>query len=314
MTATTALDRFTVGSCEDLLALIPYLIGYEPDEALLVMTHCDGAVAQSSCMSRALVDEPDSLTPIIGSMRAATPGSEFIVVGYGPPEWADAAVMTVRQELRPGEMLCCLVVTDRLFWDVGAGEVPGLAPGHEFDPSTSPVAVQAIASGMSAYASRDELVAVVAGPGDPGPDKAAAWDVACECLGWPPGRQRAFVDDCLADAVEAGRRLDRERLRRLCVLAGGPMRRHVMVRTGLDEDDPAAYEQLWADAVTIAPARWAPPVLGLLGIASWRRGGGALLSEVIARLEALDPASGMILVLTDLRTRRPPRGRRRPHR
>ena len=38
MTATTALDRFTVGSCEDLLALIPYLIGYEPDEALLVMT------------------------------------------------------------------------------------------------------------------------------------------------------------------------------------------------------------------------------------------------------------------------------------
>ncbi|VEH90965.1 DUF4192 domain-containing protein [Propionibacterium australiense] len=303
---TTIPQRFTIGSRADLLALIPFLIGYRPDEALLVMACCDGIIAQSSCMSRALCQEPGALAPIIESMRAANPGAEFIVVGYGPPEWADAVVMTAREQLRPAEQLCCLVVAGELFWDVGEGDVPGLCPGRAFDPDTSPVAAQAVASGLSAHASRDEIVAMVAGPGELKAAETAAWGRAGECLGWTPGRQRAFVEQCLVDAAEKGRRLDRERLRRLCVLVSGPVCHQVMVRTSMGEGDPAAYEQLWADAVAIAPDRWAPAVLGLLGIASWRRGGGALLSEVIARLEAIDPASGMLLILGELRARRPP--------
>ena len=303
---TTIPQRFTVGSRADLLALIPYLIGYRPDEALLVMACCGGVITQSSCISRALCEEPGSLAPIIESMRAANPGAEFIVVGYGPPEWADAVVMAAREQLRPGEMLSCLVVAGDQFWDIGAGDVPALSPGHAFAPDTSPVVAQAIASGLSAHASRDEIVAMVAGPGALGAEEADAWDRACECLGWEPGRQQVFVEQCLDEAIEKGRRLDRERLRRLCVLVSGRANHHVMVRTSLGRGDPAAYEQLWADAVAVAPDPWAPAVLGLLGVAAWRRGGGALLSEVIARLEAIDPASGLLLILDGLRTRRPP--------
>lgn len=300
------LHHFTVSSREDLLALVPYLVGYEPDESLLVMTHCCGSVVQSSCICRSLCDEPGSLAPIVESMRAAAPGAEFIAIGYGPPEWADGAVMAVRELLHPSELLCCLVVSGGLFWDVGLGEVPGLSAGHEFDPSISPAAAQAVASGMAAYASRDELVRLVAGPGELQPAEAAAWEQACDCLEWQPGRQRAFVDDCLEDAVSRGARLDRGRLRRLCVLVDGAVHRHAVALTGAGAGDPAALEQLWADAVAIAPERWAPAVLGLLGIASWRRGGGALLSEAIVRLDRLEPASGMLLLLNELRVRRPP--------
>lgn len=306
---TTIPERFTVGSREDLLALIPYLIGYRPDEALLIMTHCDGVIVQSSCVSKVLCEEPGALEPVVGSMRAASPGAEFIVVGYGPADWADAAVMAAREHLRPQETLLCLVVAGSRYWDATGGDVPGLDPGHAFDPVSSPLAAQAVASGLSAYASRDEIAGIVAGPGPVTPEEAVAWDRARECLGWAPGRQLAFVDDCLAEAVDGGRRLDRERLRSLCVLVEKAAYRHALARTGLGEGDPAAYEQLWADAVAIAPDQWAPPVLGLLGVSCWRHGGGALLNETIARLETIDPASGVLLILNDLRTRRPPAAR-----
>jgi hypothetical protein len=61
--------------------------------------------------------------------------------------------------------------------------------------------------------------------------------------------------------------------------------------------------RLWATVVACSPPAVAPAPLGLLGMAAWIHGNGALLNCCVARLEQVDPGYTLGHLLADISER-----------
>ncbi|HEU4546369.1 MAG TPA: DUF4192 domain-containing protein, partial [Microlunatus sp.] len=161
--------------------------------------------------------------------------------------------------------------------------------GRPYDIASHPLAAAAVMAGISATATRQEVADLVAGPSTADQDRLSG-------LAEQTARRLAGV----------GRRRRRQRMRRLVgrtLRSGGPteteaieiavLARDVAVRDAawvLMTREPADdHVNLWRRvvAVSVWPCEAAP--LGMLALAGWLSGNGALLNCCIERLEDVAP-------------------------
>ncbi len=323
----TPTDRPTlrVSHPTDLLALVPYLLGFHPESSLVVL-----ALNGSRVLLTARLDLPAPAQPArqlqaaldrLAAAMASHGATGAILAGYGTAEQVEptmdaatvalnAAGIAVREALR---------VADRRFYRPGCHD-PACCPpeGTPFDPTTSNAAATAVLVGLVALPDRDALAAGLAPVTGPARDAMiVATVLACQfvvelieaaapqagadpdtSLDTPLGR--ALLDagrQHLAHAqrsYQAQRPIDDEQAALLTVLLELSAVRDFAARhtTG----DPWQI-QMWTDLVRRAEPDFATAPATLLALSAMQAGNGALANVAVRRALHADPSDRLAHLL-----------------
>ncbi|MER7440286.1 DUF4192 domain-containing protein [Micromonospora avicenniae] len=312
--ASTEPPRLAVRSPADLLAAVPYLLGFHPADSVVVV-----AMRGRRVVFAARADLPDPAEDQAGPARHLASvvqrqrADAATVVGYGPVDRATPAVDAVRGAL--GEaglvLLDALRVTDGRWWSYLCAEA-GCCPaeGRPYEPGTSEVSASAVYAGQVALPDRGALVAQVApvdGPARVAMRRAtAAAEQRLARLLPPTGEQldegqvRTAGVVAVREAMRRqrrGERLSDDEVAWLSLLLTRiEVRDHAWERTDGRDRDIA----LWTDVLRRAEPDLIAAPASLLAFAAWRAGQGALAAVALERALAEHPDYSLALLLDDL--------------
>lgn len=320
---STDLPRFSLRSGAELIAAVPYLLGFHPADSVVVVGMRGPRV---TFVARA------DLAGLAGSAAAARHLAVVVaqqrtdratVLGYGPASRVTPAVDAVRQALAEVGVgvLDALRVTDGRYWSYLCQE-PGCCPsdGTAYDSGTSQVAAAAVLAGQVALPDRAALVAQVASvEGDerarlrratrragrrfadlvartPGADRSGG-----QSGRRPGGRSVRAAGSIAIRAAQRrhrrGERLDDDEVAWLSwLLTDQTVRDLAWART----DGRATDITLWADLFRRAEPELIAAPGSLLAFAAWRAGEGALAAVALERVLAPHPDYSLALLVDDL--------------
>ncbi|MCX5068312.1 DUF4192 domain-containing protein [Micromonospora lupini] len=313
---STERAKLSVRSPADLLAAVPYLLGFHPADSVVAV-----ALRGRQIIFAARADLPDPSTDPVDSARHLAgviqrQGADAAtVVGYGPPDRVTPSVDAVRAALTGVglEVLDALRVTDCRWWSYLCAEADCCPPeGRRYDPTANPVTASAVFAGQVALPDRAALAAQVAPVDGAARDALHAATVQAErrlveLLEQAPDGDllggRALRSAGVAAVREAqrrqrrGERLDDDEVAWLSLLLSHlPVRDHAWERTDGRDRDIA----LWTDVLRRAEPELTAAPGALLAFAAWRAGQGALAAVALERTLSLHPDYSLALLLDDL--------------
>jgi hypothetical protein len=314
MTADTTLS---VRSPADLIAAVPYLLGFHPTDSLTVV-----AMQGSRVVFAARHDLPEPGTPEVKARaealhlaavvaRQAVDGAT--VIGHGAADRVTPAVLRLGDALDDLRVpiLDALRVTDGRYWSYMCDE-PGCCPpeGVPCDPATSAIAAAATYAGQVAFPDRESLAAQLGSVDGP---VRVAMAAATERAEQRRTELITGVDEVAASRAvrRAGRAAVRDACRRRRegsrlgdddVAWLGVLLTHLPVRDyAWERTDGADWQvSLWTDVLRRVPPGYVPAPACLLAFAAWRAGQGALASVAVARALEADPAYSMAVLLDEV--------------
>lgn len=290
------MTTFTARSPEDLLALVPVVIGFEPEDSVVMLTFG----GRESFHARIDLPPPQDVAACVDCLLAPAArhgvGKVVFVLFSGRDRLVRRVARALQRRFRAARIDVAGVIQaheGRWFAPLGRAGVP--ADGVPYDVSDHPFRVQAVVEGRVVASSRAELVERLR------PDPAAvdalvtALDVLWERV---PGELREAVREspvresarALVDAVRPGgealramldRHLigetvpdDEEAARILLAVHDGPTRDHAWF--GMSRAEAERHVRLWTDLVRRAPEGLVSGAAGVLAFAAWTQGDGAL--------------------------------------
>lgn len=299
----------------DLLALVPGLLGFHPEDSVVVLT-----VGDAIHRFHARVDLPTDPVGIeeLASYLADVAGrngvrSLAVVVYSDDAALALAQVRELRSRLlaRHVRIVCAARADGERWWPLSSRGSRG--PGTPYDVSSHPLMAQAVVEGTVVLGSRRELADSLVG-NDPDETDAIA-GLADEAA----DRLLRAVDSPLGPAgarhhlVVEGRWV-RHRVRRHLadgarLDAADAARLLFVVRLSLEVRDVAWAEmthanadrhvELWRDLVRRAPVELRAAPAALLGFAAWLAGNGALAWCAVDAAQEAQPDYGLASLLTE---------------
>ncbi|MFC0860678.1 DUF4192 domain-containing protein [Sphaerimonospora cavernae] len=302
----TAMPKLVLSTPADILAAVPYLIGFHPADSLVV-TGFDGKALRLSTRWD-LPPRPGDLDRIIPLLRREQV-TVALLVGYGPGHLVTPAVDQVMRLLAGAGigLAEALRADEGRYWSYACVDTACCpAEGTPYDPAFSRVAAEAVMHGLVALPDRGSLRRSLEPSGGPAMREVAG-RVATELrarlagTGVPTdGFAARFVADGLARvraAIErytSGGRLDDDEAARL-----GFDLTVIRIR---DEawallDDRDSHIALWRDLTRRLEPRYVAPSASLLAAAAWREGDCALASMAVDRALAADPGYSMAILL-----------------
>jgi Domain of unknown function (DUF4192) len=275
----------------DLVSGIPYVLGFEPSESLVVMSLVGPRRRFGPLIRVDLVDE--SLIPLlIGQVMRLVVGhgwQSVVAIAYSEERSSVDDIMrplTARLESADVMVFESLGVSAGRWWSYTCAN-PSCCPtqGTPFDASSSPVVTAMVASGMGKLASRDDLRAVVAPESDERRRSVAA---ACRLLedtltpapdlsGSSPVMRRIVTDALDRDE------LDLATIAELLTMVQDLGHRDAawMMMT---RPDAADHFELWRQVMRVAPDDLLPPAGTLCAFAAWLSGHGVLAAHACERV------------------------------
>jgi len=311
----TAECTLKVSSPAELIAAVPYLIGFHPADSIAVV-----AVRGKKVVFAARHDLPERELPAdlawadaaeVASVVASQGVTAATVIGYGEPARVAPTTFRVAEALSRANVpvLDQLRVTDGRFWSYLCTE-RGCCPdeGRPCLPADSAIAAAATYTGAVALPDRAALVDQIA-PAC-GPEQAAATVRAerrlaalCDRESHEAGFVRQVRRAGRAAVREAerryrsGKRLTDDEVAWLGVLLVHlPVRDYAWERTG---DEPW-WVGLWTTVLRRVEPMYVPAPACLLSFAAWRTGHGALARAAVDRAFAEEPQYAMASLLGDL--------------
>ncbi|MHC9293533.1 DUF4192 domain-containing protein [Mycobacterium sp. LTG2003] len=286
MTPSPHIPEFDVRSPGSLIAAVPAVLGFVPEQSLVLVSIDDG---QLGCVMRldlslVLTEAVDQLAEVAA---ASQPHAAIAVIvdetGADCQHCCDIHAEladTVEEALSlHGIELTAAYVVDRVAaggrWHCAYGCA---AHGVIEDPSASPLAVAAVLDGRRLYRRRADLQEIVE------PDESRGERMRAVIGGLPapaPSRRRADVRADIESALSSATRLadgqypaDAE-LARLAVALTDPQVRDTMYALAVGELAGQA-ESLWVELSRALPAPWRAEALVLLAFSAYVRGDGPL--------------------------------------
>jgi hypothetical protein len=306
--------RLLLSSPADVLAAVPYLIGFHPADSLVVIGLTGRPPGgRLHLTTRWDLPLPSGALGGLATLLRRERVDQIVIVGYGPGSLVTAPVDQVRELAGQAGVR----VTDALraehgrYWSyVCESTACCPAEGTPYDARAGRIAAEATMNGLLALPDRAallETVAPVTGPARLTMLRATERAVAgVRDMMAARGDQDAFAREFVADglhrvrsAVEtyrAGRRLDDDESARLG-LALTVIRIRDEAWTLVDDAGMAAHQALWNDLTCRLAARFVPPVASLLGMVAWRSGNCALAGLAVERALAIDPRYSMAALL-----------------
>ena len=302
--------RLTARRPADLLAAVPFLLGFHPEESLVALFLQSGRVLLTA---RYDLGEPTDLD--LGDLVEQHRPSGLLLVAYCADVargraalWAQAAALGSLVGAVPGEpvdLVDLLLVDGRHWWSLACSAGCCPAEGTPYAPAEHPLSAEAVWAGLVARPDRASVVATVAGP-DPA-DWAALRDRARPLEARLRGADRVRRQDALGRAVvdalpRLGAGLDDAACLELALLVRETLVRDVACAL-VTREDARRHLALWLEVVRRTPPELAPAPLCLVGVAAWAGGNGTLLNACCERLAELDPGYAMGQLLADVSRR-----------
>ncbi len=290
----------------DLIALVPFVLGFHPTESVVLLTFGSPhgafhARVDLPCTDRGRDEVVSTLCAAVTTNRARS----VVVLVFSSDH---AAARRISAELVPAllradaEVIDAVRADGRRWWCVGPGEPPEAGPGHPYDLSTHPFTAEQVLEGRAAFTDRESLAAsllparTAVALADRG-EVARAADLVADALLAGPHAAGSSAQWLLAQITrstgpgpEPSSAADAARLGLLVQVA--EMRD--VVGTTLARDTAPTQVALWRDLLVRMPDELVPGVAAVLALAAWLAGDGALAWCAIERCEqcAPDDASG----------------------
>ncbi|WP_239116909.1 DUF4192 domain-containing protein [Planotetraspora phitsanulokensis] len=304
----TTTPKLVLSSPADILAAVPYLVGFHPADSLVVIGFTGASLQLSTRWD--LPTGPGDLDPL-APLFVREGVTMAVLVGYGPEPVVDSAVLEAGRLLENVGVRVteALRAEDGRYWSYACPTIVCCPDeGLPYDPVSSPVAAEAVVHGLVALPDRGSLRRTVQ------PSAAAAMLEASRGVA---GELRARLarpgqpDDALAAELVAGG-LTRVHAAIDVYASGGRLDDRAAARLGFDLsiirvrdeawallDDADAHLALWKDLTRRLDPRYAAPAASLLAAAAWRSGDCALAGMAVERALEADGGYSMAHLLRD---------------
>lgn len=310
--------RVRLSAPADILAVVPYLLGFHPSDSL-VLLGIGGPqlrVRLSTRMDLPPVGQDDLVEEAADrfvQMVAAQSVSQAILVAYGEEPRAGRAAGVVSAALRSQGIKIreTLRADEGRYWSYECTDSSCCPPeGTPYDISTNPVAAAATVAGCVALPDRETLARSIASLG--GITRVSMRRATARAeerlqpssTGSPHGPDRGRL-------LEEGRARFSSALSRFRegnsvpsdddTAALSVALQHLQVRDEawllIDADDRAVHLALWTHVVRRAEERYVAAPASLLAFAAWQDGNGALASIAVDRALDADPEYSMAHLL-----------------
>ena len=272
-----------VSTPADLVASLPYMFGFMPTDSLIVLALNGKTICAAARVDADVVDYPEQLRARLEAV--VRHGKSTIIVG-----WIDSVSRAKRIVSLASAALGG--VDQKIIVSCGRCQVDG---GPWLDcPASLPEAEEA---GLEVLPSRAAIARSVQGPGEA--DKAATrrWPVACSAVRCHDSAWRAVrFDELLARGLDKVCDLSVGELTELAALVfEGETRERVW-----DHFSAALapkHQALWRAVVNVTARAGAAAPLGLLAMAAWLAGEGALATCCVQRGQRISPEHSLLRLI-----------------
>lgn len=273
---------FVARAPADVLALVPVVLGFEPEDSVVMLTFG----SEHQFQARLDLPPPGATDAEVAAVSAllVEPAvhhrvSRVLLVLYSHD--AHAARRSARS-LVDAFGAAGIEVLETIRAD-GSRHWPAIGPGTgtPYDVSAHPLRAQAVLDGRVTHRSRDELAASL----DPDPGRRA--EVA-RVLARTPALGADEVSALLADCLATGREPGPVEMAGLLQALVDPRVRDV-AWLSMTRADAVLHVDLWSQVVRRTPDERLPGAAAVLGFAAWLSGSGALAWCAVDRCLAVDP-------------------------
>ena len=298
---TDTAMTLTARNPEDLLAMVPVVLGFVPHDSVVMLTFG----ADRAFHARVdLPDHPDDLpdlVPVLLEPARHHGVRRVVLLAYtADPAWAETVTGVLRRAFHHHdiEVLGRIAADGWRWWALPRESADD--PGTGYDVSAHPFLVEAVLHGIVTLGSRAELAATLR------TDPVAAAEVARRVGVGPPAPGQSAAEATWAAALvrrctAVGTRPETGEVARL--LAG---LRDLSVRDAaglsLSRVDATAHVEFWRDVVRRSPPDLLAAPAAVLGFAAWLAGQGALAWCAVDRSREADPDYGLAGVLAEALT------------
>jgi hypothetical protein len=302
-----------IKSPADLLALVPSVLGFHPDESIvLVITAGESGTLHARLdLPR---DEEEALETVRVLLDAASRAQarQVALVAYCTEEEPAAALvdlLALELELSDVEVMCAVRADGRRWFSLDCRDTCCPADGRPYDVASHPITAQAVLEGKVTFANREALADSLVGT------DLDALEAVAEAADEARRRNRAAARHPLGAASPEGARTHR-------VTEGywvrARVRRYLRTREPLDahdagrmvvaiadvevrdvawaemtRTDAADHVELWRDVVRRTPLDLLAAPSALLAFAAWLAGDGALAWCAVERCHEAAPGYSM---------------------
>ncbi len=299
MTGTSTL---TARNPEDLLAVVRVVLGFEPADSIVMLT----LGGRHPCHAR--VDLPDLardlpevtevlLRPAVGHGAAAV----VFVLYTADDQQADRAARLLRKRFEGAGVTCLEALrADAGRWHPllpSSGVTAGGRPdrraraGVAYDVSAHPFVAAAVLDGRVLHGSRDELAATLAPRAEEVAEVEEALPQPAAAAPWVARMVSRHATGASVPSVAESARL--------LVAISDPAVRDA-AWAGISRAEARRHVELWSALVRRCPADLVPHAAGVLGIAAWLAGDGALAWCAVDRAAEVDPDHSLARLVADL--------------
>lgn len=299
----------------DLLALVPGLLGFHPEDSVVVIT-----LGDATHRFHARVDLPsdpvglEDLADYLTRVAHRNGVRSLAVVVYSEDAGlAETLVHDLATRLLAVhvEVACAVRADGERWWCVDPQARRG--PGTPYDISAHPLMAQAVVEGTVVLGSRRELADSLVGtdPEETEEIERLADEVALRMLqaaDSPVGARAArhhlvvegrWVRHRVRRHLEDRVRLDASDVARLLVLVHLSLEVRDVAWAEMTHRNAALHVDLWRDVVRRAPVDLRAAPAALLGFAAWLSGNGALAWCAIDCAQESQPDYGLAALLTE---------------
>ena len=301
--------RFTVRHASDLLAVIPYMVGFHPTESIVAVLMRSGHVALTMRVdlptTPAVADAGAALARQLTAVARANRMTRIALVGYSADTLRANRVLTATmEEIRDVELADVYYVDGERWWSLTCSGPCCPLEGTAYDLGSHAYVAEAVYAGMSIEPSRAALREGLLGP-DPAEVEELEGTLAAVLDSLTELDDQTWANSAIQQTVRES--LDRaevsdEVCARLALLAlNKTVRDHAWAM--ISHDDADLHAQLWRRVVARVPPVVSAAPLGLLGMAAWIGGNGALQNVCGERLAEIHPGYTLGEILLDLSDR-----------
>lgn len=284
----------------DLLALVPRLLGFHPEDSIVVVTLGGGSPVHARQDLPDDLDDVPSLVADLAAVVARARVERAVVVAYTDDAVLAEAVVRPLVAAFDGagvEVPVCLRADGERWFCLGdgAGRCPRSCPpeGSPYDLATHPLTTEAVVDGRVVHANREALRDSLVGDDPDEVDRVAAVLDEAGLRLLAGGRphlvaEGRWVQHRVARFLRDGARLDSHDVARLVVAVAATEVRDVAWAL-IGHDDAWRHVDLWRDVVRRSPRDTLAAPAALLAFAAWLAGDGALAWCAVERSQEAEP-------------------------
>ncbi len=285
---TTALPTLTARTPEDVLAAVPLVLGFVPEESVVMLT--SGATHPF----HARLDLPASgrerrsaAQSLVGpAVRHRVERVMFVIYAADASLARSCARVLVRVFQHRGIEVADVLRSDGSRWfPVPLEGAVADGAGTPYDVMGHLFTAQAVAAGRVTRASRNELARTVAADVTGTTAVAAAVE---EAGAGPPGGDRSWLPDLIAELVAGTGRPGAETAARVLLAVSEPAGRDLAMGD-LTREEAVRQVPVWSALVRVAPSELLAPAASVLAFLAWLSGDGALAWCALDRAAEGDP-------------------------